>query len=141
MSDAPEKQILATPDIGWVVHYYRDDQNLDDPIAAMVVAQEGPGRVSICLFENRRMPTFKSGVNWSGDNRRILPNRPFRVNGCWDFPPHSKQRDAMKFHKEILDKHQAKQKAVEDQAEQDRIRLLKQHAERKKALEPTSNRT
>jgi hypothetical protein len=51
---------------------------------------------------HNRVLSYRTGVNWVGDDRRIQGSRPFKPNGCWDFLDALRPRAALKFHQDQL---------------------------------------
>jgi hypothetical protein len=98
----PTTQMLPTPEVGLPLRYYLDDSNTEDFVAATCTKIEAPGKIGIAYMTHNRVLSYKSGVNWVGDDRRIAGSRPFKQNGCWDFLDALKPRNAMKFHQEQL---------------------------------------
>lgn len=124
-----EPQILPTPPIGCPLQYFKDDLNLTDPVACVCTRIDGPGFVTLSVYPpNHPMGQTRQGVGWAGDDRRLDGSRPFRKSGCWNFIDGIKPRDAMKFHKEILDRRAAMVRAAEEQAERDRMEAMSRHA-------------
>jgi len=126
-----DEQLLPTPYVGLPVIWYRDDQNIKDPIAATVTRVEGPGKVSLCYVPFNGHLAHVSGVNWVGNNRRIAPGRPFRRNGVWEFLADLKPRMSTKYHKDVIAKREAAAKAAARQEEARKQALLQQHEDAK----------
>ena len=128
MSDK-EPQVLPTPPIGCPLQYFRDDQSLADPIAAICTRIDGPGMVTLSVYApNHPMGQTRAGVGWAGDDRRLDGSRPFRKNGVWNFIDGVKPRDAMKFHKDLMERRANSLRAAEEQAERDRMEALHRHS-------------
>lgn len=129
-----DQQLLPTPYVGLPVLWYRDDQNIKDPIAATVTRVDGPGKVSLYYVPFSGHISHVSGVNWVGNDDRLAPGRPFRRNGVWDFLPDLKPRSAAKYHKELLAKRAAAAKKAEEQERARQAELLKQHEDAKASV-------
>lgn len=130
-----KQQILPTPPVGWPVVWYRSDMEQNEPIAATVTAVEAPGRVSLYYVALNGFLAHKRGVNWVGDDRRLSPGRPFRVNGCWDFLPDIKPRNATKFHKDEIARREKLEKQRQDEFRRQREEAEKAHEARKQQIE------
>jgi hypothetical protein len=74
-------------------------------------------------------------VNWIGDDRRLKPGRPFKVNGCWDFLPDIKPRNATKYHKDMLAKREAAEKKRQKELQQMQEDARQAHEARKQEIE------
>lgn len=106
-----EPQLLPTPEIGLPVQWIPDDMNPTDCVAAFCTKIEAPGRIGVAVYSHNHTVAYKSGVHWVGDERRLSPERPFKRNGCWDFVPSIKPRQALKYHQDLLIKQHAAQAA------------------------------
>lgn len=102
MDPKQEQQLLPTPEVGLPVRWYLDDMDTENYAAAFCTKIEAPGRIGVAVFSHNHTVSYKSGVHWIGDDRRLSPERPFRRNGCWDFVPSMIPRNATKLHKEEL---------------------------------------
>lgn len=108
-----ETQLLPTPEVGLPVVWYPDDMDTTNFAAAFCTKIEAPGRVGLAVFAHNHTVSYKSGVHWIGDERRVSPDRPFRRSGCWDFVPSLKPRQSLKFHQDLLLKQHADQVALQ----------------------------
>ena len=88
----------------------------------------------LIVFEPNRVPYYKTGVSWAGDDRRLGHARPFKLNGVWDFTD-NKPRNACRLHKELLEAQEQNRIAQEQQLARDIAAKEAAHARRKQAIE------
>jgi hypothetical protein len=87
--EQPKEQLLPTPPVGWIVGWRRKPD--DEPYAAIVTKQEGPGRLEVHIFPPRTQFTvlahFKNGVFWA--EHQMHKDNPHNAqlgrNGCWSY--------------------------------------------------------
>ena len=134
MEPQTEQQLLPTPEVGLPVRWYLDDMDTENCAAAFCTKIESPGRIGLVVFSHNHVATYKSGVHWIGDERRMSPERPFRRNGCWDFVPSIKPRNALKLHQDYIAAKEAAavaQMAEIKRVQEERARFV---AEKKKSV-------
>lgn len=95
-------QLLPTPEVGLPIQYYPDDADTASYVAAVCTKIESPGKIGIAYMTHNRVLSYRTGVNWIGDDRRLSNSRPFKPNGCWGFLAALQPRNAMKFHQDQL---------------------------------------
>lgn len=108
---------LPTPPVGWMVQWYPGgDQR--QPVAAVVVAAELPGRVKLKTFPANSFPKDMAGV-WHVKSKvhDKTHNQTTAHCGSWDYPPGQEvPKLHWKAYDEDLERREAMLMAAEDQA-------------------------
>lgn len=114
---AEENDLQPTPPIGWNIHWFPggDQRN---PVAAIVTAVEGPGKIAVVTFPAGGWPVHHKGVHYIHHPVSKREGSPLKVrNGSWAYMPDTKiPREHNDLHKEVV----AKKRAAIEQAEADR---------------------
>lgn len=134
MEPKPEQQLLPTPELGLPILWYMDDMDTANCATAMCTKIEAPGRIGVVVFSHNHVASYKSGVHWIGDDRRLAPDRPFRRNGCWDFVPSLKPRNALKLHQDYIAAKKAAEEARDAEIKRVQEERARFAAEKKKSV-------
>jgi hypothetical protein len=124
-------QVLATPRVGTIVDYWRDDTCKGEPMVGLVSRIDSPGKVQLYVVGPNRVPYFVAGVSWKGDDRRLNAGRPFRAKGVWAFHD---EYDPLDYHRNILESREdSVQRAIKERRQLD-MAALEDHENEKTNL-------
>lgn len=116
--EAEANDIQPTAPVGWSVLWYPGG-DVRNPVAAMVTAVEGPGKIAVIAFAPGGFPVHHKGVHYIHHPlSKRASNAQVSRCGTWDYLPDSGKTPSshLTLHRESV----AKKRATLDQAEADR---------------------